>query len=726
MPDVSTLAKFTFADMVAEYLIEQPSQAVGLRLYPAALETQVAAHRTYLNQPGAPAWRLEPLVQFKLVGDPTSGFSQGMTMRNSATLASLHLEDQQALTQGEETTVVTRLASERGYACEQRLSWHSGERALRVNSIFHNRSEQPLTLEMLASFSLGGLTPFASDDAPGRLYLHRFRSAWSAEGRHECRLAEEMGLEPSWSHHGVRVERFGQVGSLPVRGFFPWAGVEDRQAGVMWGAQLAIPASWQMEFYRRDDFLSFSGGLADREFGHWWKTVAPGEQFASPVAYLSCVQGDAETSFPETSFPDDLCARLVEMQLPAAEAAPVSENDLPVICNEWCTSWGNPRHADLVAMAERLQGSGVKYLVIDAGWYKGDAAEHGQSVWHLAQGDWIANSQLFPLGLAATAQALRERGLIPGIWFEMEVCGEQSPRFAGDIPHFLQRDGVPVTASGRRFWDFRQAWVIDYLSQKVIEQLRENGFGYIKVDYNETIGLGCDGAESPGEGLRQHMAGVQRFFRKMRAELPELVIENCASGGHRLEPSMMALSSMASFSDAHETRDIPVIAANLQRLILPRQSQIWAVLHATDTMQRLAYLLTAGFLGRLCISGEITSLTEDQWALVKEAIRFYAQVAPAIARGTSRLFQAIGPSWQHLQGAQAVMRVARDGQLALLVTHSFGAPLPAEIRVPLPGTGWQVAGCFPPSGALPQVEGSELHYRPSKEWEGSAIYLRPA
>ena len=145
-----------------------------------------------------------------------------------------------------------------------------------VQTIFINRSDQPLTLEMLASFSLSGITPFAVDDAPGRLYLHRFRSYWSAEGRHECRLAEDLGLEPSWAHHGVRVERFGQVGSMPVRGFFPWAGVEDRAAGVMWGAQLAIPGSWQMEFYRRDDFLCLSGGLADREFGHWMKTIAPG------------------------------------------------------------------------------------------------------------------------------------------------------------------------------------------------------------------------------------------------------------------------------------------------------------------------------------------------------------------------------------------------------------------------------------------------------------------
>ena len=708
MTESSTLARFPLGDMIAEYLVAHPSETVSLRIIPASLERQVVPHRERLDPLNIPAWRPESLVQFKLLGDATDEYTQGLTLRNSASLASLRLAGQQVNRANDETEIITHLASPRGYAAEHHLLWQEGGLAVTMFTVFQNLSDHPFTLEMLSSFSLSGITPFAADDAPGRLFLHRFRSYWSAEGRHECRLAEDLGLEPSWAHHGVRVERFGQVGSMPVRGYFPWAGVEDRAAGVMWGAQLAAPGSWQMEFFRRDDFLSLSGGLADRELGHWMKTVAPGERFQSPVAYVSSVQGDL----------DDLCSRLVSMQLPAAEAAPASERDLPVLCNEWCTSWGNPRHADLVAMADRLQGTGVRYLVIDAGWYKGDTG-----VWHLGQGDWDANPGLFPDGLAATARAIRERGLIPGIWFEMEVVGEQSPRFERDLPHFLHRDGYPITATGRRFWDFRDPWVIEYLGQKVIGQLRENGFGYIKVDYNETIGIGCDGAESAGEGLRQHLEGVQGFFRKMRTELPDLVIENCASGGHRLEPSFMALSSMASFSDAHETRDIPVIAANLHRLILPRQSQIWAVFHAADSMQRLTYLLTGGMLGRLCLSGELTSLNTEQWALVQEAIRFYRQVAPILARGKSRLFQKINPSWQHLEGAQAVLRLAEGANAALVVMHSFGAPFPAEIPIPLPGAGWQVAASFPSTLSAPEIENGALHYAPSREWEGRALYL---
>jgi alpha-galactosidase len=715
---VITLSKFQFSDMQVEYLLATESQMVGLRLYPVSMIGELATRRDFLQthevrllpafMPPLRAWEVESLVQFKLTGDAVDGYGQGLTLRNSDSLSTLRYAGQEVLAQEGKTEVVTTLRSSRGYACEHHLLFRGGDEAFTFYTVFRNESREPFSLEMLSSFSLGGLTPFAADDAPHRLHLHRFRSYWSAEGRHTDQSVEELHLERSWSTHSVRTERFGQVGSMPVRGYFPFVAVEDRPAGVLWGAQLAWAGSWQMEAYRRDDELSLSGGLADREFGHWLKSVAPSEEFVSPLAYVSTVRGDL----------DDLCQRLTAMQLPATEQAPASEQCLPVLANEWCTTWGNPQHDRVVALAERLKNSGVKYFVIDSGWYQDDRGD-----WDTTQGEWLPNQDLFPNGLAATAAAIRERGMIPGLWFEFEVVGSQSPLFSSQTDHFLKRDGIPVTVRQRHFWDFRDPWVSEYLREKVIDRLRDSGLGYIKVDYNETIGLGVDGAESLGEGMRQHLLGVQEFFRQMRRELPDLVIEVCASGGHRLEPSMLALSSMGSFSDAHETLDIPIIAANLHRLILPRQSQIWAVLHAADSMQRLAYSLVAGFLGRLCLSGEIDQLSDTQWALVQEAIRFYEQIAPIIKRGRSRLYQPIGAAWRHPQGAQAVLRVAASGDHALVVAHTFAAPLPSEITVPLPAGDWQIVGVFPGTVASPEIVANRLPIRPSGEFTGWALHL---
>ncbi len=77
---------------------------------------------------------------------------------------------------------------------------------------------------------------FARLQFAGRLVLHRFRSRWNAEGRHAADTIEDLCLEPSWARFSVRCEKFGTTGSMPVRGFFPFAAIEDTGAGVIWAS----------------------------------------------------------------------------------------------------------------------------------------------------------------------------------------------------------------------------------------------------------------------------------------------------------------------------------------------------------------------------------------------------------------------------------------------------------------------------------------------------------
>jgi alpha-galactosidase len=659
-----------------------------------------------------PAWVLDPLVHVKLVGDSYPGaFSQGHTLRGSPSVDAFRFERQEQARSGDRTTILTVLVGAAGHRIEHRLSWHDGDAAVEIQSAFINGSSQPVTLELLTSFSLGGITPFAADDASGRLRVHRFRSVWSAEGRLETRTIEELHLERSWSGAGMFSERFGQIGSMPVRKWFPFAAVEDTEAGVTWAAQLVWAGSWQLEVFRQHDDVCLSGGLADREFGHWMKTLASGERIDSPPARLSCVAGGL----------DEACDRLTALQDRAVNAQPAVEQSLPIVFNEWCTTWGDPRHDKVLAIADRLRGSDVRYLVIDAGWYKGEKGD-----WGTAHGDWQPSVKLFPEGLAATAAAIRSRGLIPGLWFEMETVGDASVAFSL-ADHLLKRDGIPVTVRNRRFWDLNDPMAVDYLTERVIDLLQSCGFGYLKVDYNETIGLGSEGAGSLGEGLRRHIYGVYRFFEKIRARLPELVIENCSSGGHRLEPSMLARTAMSSFSDAHELVEIPLIAANLHRLLLPRQNQIWAVLHRADSDARLAYSLAATFLGRMCLSGEISAITDAQWQLVQRAMAFYGRVAPIIKYGVSRRYMDTGSSWRNPRGWQAVVRTAADGRDALVVAHVF-AQAPAEVRVPLPeGGAWTLAEGFAAQPISNQrIENNTLILPLTGDFTAQAWHLRRA
>lgn len=300
---------------------------------------------------------------------------------------------------------------------------------------------------------------------------------------------------------------------------------------------------------------------------------------------------------------------------------------------------------------------------------------------------------------------IKSYGLIPGIWFEFEKVAWLSDVY-NKTEHLLKRDGVPVSVDGQRFLDMRDRWSIDYLTEKVIDFLRDNGFGYIKIDYNDSIGVGCDGAESLGEGLRQTVLGTQKFFEKISNELPDLVIENCSSGGHRLEPSMMELVSQASFSDAHECLSIPLIAANVQRLIRPEQSQIWAVLREKDDIHRINYSLTAGFLGRLCLSGEIFDLKDEYWNNVIDAITFYDKIKDIIKNGKTTIIESTARDYNNPTGYQAVLR--EYDNKALLIIHTFknGANPPIDKYL----NSWNIADSF----------GSEL----DSDYRGKAFLLK--
>lgn len=65
----------------------------------------------------------------------------------------------------------------------------------------------------------------------------------------------------------MRVEKFGNTGSMPVRKYFPFLILEDSREQEFIGVQLYCPSSWQIELLcREDETLMVAGGIADRDF----------------------------------------------------------------------------------------------------------------------------------------------------------------------------------------------------------------------------------------------------------------------------------------------------------------------------------------------------------------------------------------------------------------------------------------------------------------------------
>lgn len=276
--------QYVLCDMKAVYVLNEDTENAELVLLPLDVEyIETKREKPYSDN----------LVQVKITKDTYKGaYAPGVSMRQSETTTSLKYKSQKLITKDNEKDIITYLEDERGLIVEHHLLYVESEKVLKSYSVFKNHSNEDVTLELLSSFSLGKISPLLEGDGYDSMILHRIRSVWSMEGRKESIRLEDLQLEPSWGGHAVRCERFGTAGSLAVNKFFPILVLEDKKNNLFWGAQLMHNASWQMEVFRQGDYVQISGGLADREFGHWMKNVEAGEAFTTPEAILSVYMGD--------------------------------------------------------------------------------------------------------------------------------------------------------------------------------------------------------------------------------------------------------------------------------------------------------------------------------------------------------------------------------------------------------------------------------------------------
>ena len=275
-------------DIQVQYVRVAQQSPVELRLLP--LETEVSAWRL-------PRKFVDSMVQVHLTGGQLpGGYSPGISMRQGATVEALELLEQTCCEKADGSVeICTVLAHPWGCHFTHHLYWDGASPCLDIWVEAEQVGEGSVTIEHLSSFSIGGICSYLEENRPNRLRLHRLKTAWSMEGRYRTDWLDDLNLERSWACHGVRCERFGQVGSMATNGWFPWMLLEDPENEIFWGCQLAHNASWQMEVSCQDDLYTLSGGLADYEFGHWRKTLAKGERLVTPKASVTvCHQTDKD------------------------------------------------------------------------------------------------------------------------------------------------------------------------------------------------------------------------------------------------------------------------------------------------------------------------------------------------------------------------------------------------------------------------------------------------
>lgn len=173
---------------------------------------------------------------------------------------------------------------------------------------------------------------------------------------------------------------------------------------------------------------------------------------------------------------------------------------------------------------------------IDAGWYVITNTNWGDSV-----GTWKADPNRYPDGLGAVSQAAAERGVRLLAWYEPERCSKGTEVYNECIKH---EGWLIEQEDARNMVNLANEEALAYITDVILESIRFNGIGVLRIDSIPAPYFFWEKADEMWEDGRKgftenhYVTNFYVFLDTLLAEVPGLMIDNCCSGGKRIDIEM--------------------------------------------------------------------------------------------------------------------------------------------------------------------------------------------
>jgi alpha-galactosidase len=492
----------------------------------------------------------------------------------------------------------------------QHYQFYDGVQTLRSWTTLHNRGDGEIGVEYVSSFALTGLDKEGAADRDEKMRLHLAHNGWQSELQWRSYALPELGLSHLIDRGSKRVG-LSNTGSWSAAEHLPMAVLENKQAGTSLFWQIEHNGSWHWEIIDQADRLTLLASGPTEHDNHWWKLLRPGERFVSVPVAVGAVSGGFEQAIGQLTTYRRRTRR-----------SNADNRELRIIFNDYMNClWGDPTTEKLLPLIDAAADAGCEYFCIDAGWY-------ASGEWWDGVGEWMPSQERFPGGIKYVLDYIRGKRMIPGLWLELEVMGVNSPKLAEtDDSWFFTRHGKRVKDRSRYQLDYRQDAVVAHANEVVRRLVEDYGVGYIKMDYNINAGIGTEAnSDSFGDGLLEHNRAYLAWLDGIFAKYPDLVIENCSSGGMRMDYAMLSRHSIQSTSDQENYVNYAAIAAASPAALTPEQSAIWSYPLREGDDEEVVFNMVNALLLRVHQSGHLAELSPRRRELVKEALDYYKSI----------------------------------------------------------------------------------------------------
>ncbi len=337
----------------------------------------------------------------------------------------------------------------------------------------------------------------------------------------------EFYSDPEYTKNNKRINhlypdkilKFAAEGGRSSSGLAPFFNVHKNGKGYIFA--IGWTGQWNAEIGRGEDSLNFKSKIEDVHF-----RLLPGEKIRTSSIVVMAYTGDVITS-------QNKWRRLVKkhFSLIGSEGRPKEGG----LCS---STWGGMRSSAVIERVEKINQLGLPfdYIWIDAGWCGGDtlpSSNEFEGDWHEHTGDWRISPNIHPRGLKDVSDKIHESGKKFLLWFEPERVRRKAPIVSEHPEYFIDigsSNNLLLNLGNPEAWDYCTKTIGDIIEELHIDIYRQD-FNFAPLDYWRKN----DAEDRQGISEIKHINGMYRFWDALLERFPNLVIDNCASGGRRID-----------------------------------------------------------------------------------------------------------------------------------------------------------------------------------------------
>jgi len=321
---------------------------------------------------------------------------------------------------------------------------------------------------------------------------------------------------------------FAPVGGRPSNGAFPFFNVQLGRGGTF--VAIGWTGQWAARVGRDPDGTTrLRAGMEQTHL-----KLHPGESIRTPSIMLLRWTGDridGHNSFRRL---------LLTHYQPKLDGKSVRPAIAAQTFNRWHggtrPEWGRESGQIAAARIEREIGCDTHWF--DAGWFEGYFPN--------GVGNWTCRPNDFPRGLKPIGDACNELGLKFLVWYEPERVAPGT-RFAREYPEFI----LPKDGNGGLF-NLGDENARRFLTDLLIGQIAEFGIDTYRNDFNMDplpYWRQNDGPDRQGITEIRYVEGLYAMWDEIRVKYPHMYLDDCASGGRRIDVEMLKRSIVQTRSD---------------------------------------------------------------------------------------------------------------------------------------------------------------------------------